>query len=70
MEIWGQSNKDYRCDLSNILKTQNTKNFDHIIPLNLYRTNDAFQLLCVKCNKSKGDRYTLTRSVTAPFWNY
>jgi 5-methylcytosine-specific restriction endonuclease McrA len=60
-----------RCDLSNLIRTQNTKHIDHIIPLKLFGSNDAsnFQLLCETCNTSKGARSTATSSVNVPFWN-
>ncbi|MCQ6265592.1 HNH endonuclease [Fictibacillus sp. WQ 8-8] len=60
-----------RCDLSNLIRIQNKINIDHIIPLNVYGSNDAsnMQLLCGKCNTTKGDRTTETSSVNVPFWN-
>ncbi|WP_329767411.1 HNH endonuclease [Bacillus nitratireducens] len=44
---------------------------DHIVPLQLFGSNDAsnFQLLCETCNTSKGARSTATSSVNIPFWN-
>ena len=44
---------------------------DHIVPLNLYGSNDAtnFQLLCKTCNSSKGDRHSYTNSYNVPYWN-
>lgn len=60
-----------RCDLSNLLRTQNTIHIDHIVPLKLFGSNDAsnFQLLCETCNTSKGARSTATSSINVPFWN-
>lgn len=60
-----------RCDLSNIIRSQNQIHIDHIIPLNLYGTNDPsnMQLLCDSCNTVKGDRSTTTSSINVPFWN-
>ncbi|MEH7520537.1 HNH endonuclease [Priestia megaterium] len=65
------SNADCRCDLSNLIRTQNKIHLDHIVPLDLYGSNDAsnFQLLCETCNTSKGARSTATSSVNVPFWN-
>ncbi|OQP09823.1 hypothetical protein B1692_16745, partial [Geobacillus thermoleovorans] len=44
---------------------------DHIVPLNLFGSNDAsnMQLLCERCNTSKGDRSTDTSFINVPFWN-
>ncbi|MCP1494580.1 hypothetical protein J2Y73_004611 [Peribacillus frigoritolerans] len=60
-----------RCDLSNLLRSQNQIHIDHIIPLNVFGTNDAsnMQLLCESCNTSKGDKSTETSSINVPFWN-
>lgn len=60
-----------RCDLSNLLRTTNTIHIDHIIPLKIFGSNDStnFQLLCEKCNTSKGARSTTTSSMNIPFWN-
>jgi len=60
-----------RCDLSNLVRNQNQIHIDHIVPLNLYGTNDAsnMQLLCESCNTSKGDRNTITSALNVPFWN-
>lgn len=65
------SNPECRCDLSNLIRTQNTKHIDHIVPLDLHGSNDAsnFQLLCETCNTSKGARSTASSSVNAPYWN-
>ncbi|WP_100373402.1 HNH endonuclease [Bacillus sp. FJAT-45037] len=60
-----------RCDLSNLIRSQNSIHIDHIIPLQLFGSNDAsnMQLLCEKCNTTKGARSTDTSSVNVPFWN-
>ncbi len=60
-----------RCDLSNLIRTQNTIHIDHIVPLDVFGSNDAsnFQLLCETCNTSKGSRSTETSSINVPFWN-
>ncbi|PAE87666.1 HNH endonuclease [Shouchella clausii] len=65
------SNPECRCDLSNLIRTQNTKHIDHIVPLDLHGSNDAsnFQLLCQPCNTSKGAKSTASSSVNAPYWN-
>ena len=61
-----------RCDLSNLIRSQNTVHIDHIVPLDVFGSNDAsnFQLLCETCNTSKGARATTTSSINVPFWNY
>ena len=43
-------------DLTGIVTTLNSKNYDHIVPLKDYGTNDPcnLQLTCEHCNKSKG----------------
>ncbi|MCU5511397.1 HNH endonuclease [Bacillus cereus] len=60
-----------RCDLSHLVRIQNTKHIDHIVPLALFGSNDAsnYQLLCETCNTSKGAHSTDTNSVNVPFWN-
>lgn len=65
------SNSECRCDLTKLIRPQNTIHIDHIVPLQLFGSNDAsnFQLLCETCNTSKGARSTETSSVNVPFWN-
>ncbi|TXR66492.1 HNH endonuclease [Bacillus sp. AR8-1] len=60
-----------RRDLTHLVRPQNIKHIDHIVPLALYGSNDAsnFQLLCETCNTSKGARSTKTSAVNVPFWN-
>jgi hypothetical protein len=60
-----------RCDLTNLVRTQNTIHIDHIVPLDIYGSNDAsnFQLLCETCNTSKGARSSETSSMNVPYWN-
>jgi hypothetical protein len=65
------SNPECRCDLSNLIRSQNTIHIDHIIPLKKYGSNDAsnFQLLCETCNTSKGAKILEASSISVPFWN-
>ena len=44
------------CDLTNTISTLPDINYDHIVPLHKYGTNDPcnIQLCCEKCNKGKG----------------
>ncbi|MEH7000848.1 HNH endonuclease [Priestia megaterium] len=60
-----------RNDLSNLIRTVNKIHIDHIVPLELYGTNDAsnMQLLCSTCNTKKGARSTKTSNLHAPYWN-
>lgn len=60
-----------RCDLTGLVRMQNTIHIDHIIPLDLFGTNDPtnMQLLCADCNLTKGNRTTETSTVNVPFWN-
>ena len=43
-------------DLTGLVNTLNSRNYDHIVPLKDYGTNDPcnLQLTCEQCNKSKG----------------
>lgn len=45
-------------DITGLVNTLSNKNFDHIIPLKDYGTNDPcnIQLTCETCNKSKGGK--------------
>ena len=60
-----------RNDLSNLIRTVNKIHIDHIVPLELYGSNDAsnMQLLCSTCNTKKGARSTKTSNLHAPYWN-
>ena len=60
-----------RADLSKLMRTINNVHIDHIVPLDVYGSNDAsnMQLLCATCNTKKGARSTKTSKMNAPFWN-
>lgn len=60
-----------RRDLSNLLRTQNKINIDHIVPLDSYGTNDAsnLQLLCEVCNLKKSAKSADTSTINVPYWN-
>lgn len=47
-------------DLSGLFTLYNSKNYDHIVPLNQYGVNDItnIQLSCESCNKSKSGNLT------------
>lgn len=49
-------------DLTNTISRLNQKNFDHIVPLNLFGFNDVtnIQLTCKECNGKKLDNNTST----------
>ncbi|MBW7632583.1 HNH endonuclease [Bacillus licheniformis] len=61
-----------RTDLTKTLSVTGTVHIDHIIPLELFGSNDSsnLQLLCESCNTSKGARTTETNNMNVPFWNY
>lgn len=65
------SNPECRCDLTGLVRTKNKIHIDHVVPLDLYGSNDAsnFQLLCETCNTSKGARTTTSSSINVPYWN-
>lgn len=65
------SNPECRADLTNLVRMLTNKNFDHIVPLNLFGSNDAsnVQLLCKKCNDDKSGDSMLTGNLNTPFWN-
>lgn len=60
-----------RTDLSKLIRMVNNVHIDHIVPLDVYGSNDAsnMQLLCETCNTKKGSRSTKTSKINAPFWN-
>lgn len=57
-------------DLTNLINTESAKNFDHILPLDLYGTNDPcnIQLLCERCNKIKSNKPAKTSDHYIPWW--
>ncbi len=57
-------------DLTNLYNTLIEKNYDHIVPLDLYGTNDPcnIQLTCESCNKSKSSRKASTSFCYQPWW--
>ncbi len=59
-------------DLSGLLKINSKLNFDHIVPLAKFGTNDPsnFQLLCRECNSDKLDRNRDVGQLYTPWWKY
>ncbi len=59
-------------DLSGLLSTDQRIHFDHIVPLNLWGTNDPcnLQLLCEDCNLKKSGTSAKTGTRYHPWWNY
>lgn len=57
-------------DLTGLVNTLTSKNFDHIVPLDLYGVNDPcnIQLTCERCNKSKSNREASTSSKYQSWW--
>ncbi|PXA04023.1 hypothetical protein DDZ13_08235 [Coraliomargarita sinensis] len=57
-------------DLTGIVNTLTTKNFDHIVPLDMHGANDPcnIQLACEKCNKSKSNTEASTTNKYHPWW--
>jgi HNH endonuclease len=53
-----------------LLRPVNDRQFDHIIPLAMFGSNDPtnFQLLCEECNKRKGSSDLNERPKFAPYW--
>lgn len=60
-----------RKNITGIYNISGELEVDHIIPLNLYGSNDStnFQLLCKTCNASKQDFSSASNSINVPFWN-
>lgn len=57
-------------DLTGLVNTLNVENFDHIIPLHDYGTNDPcnIQLTCEECNKSKGGKDKVAKYMYQSWW--
>ena len=57
-------------DLTGLVNTLTNSNYDHIVPLDLFGTNDPcnIQLTCEKCNKSKTNKSGKTSSKYIPWW--
>lgn len=57
-------------DLTSLVNTLTTINYDHIVPLDLLGTNDPcnIQLACETCNKSKTNKDGTTSSKYTPWW--
>jgi len=57
-------------DLTGLVNTLSNLNYDHIMPLDLYGTNDPcnIQLTCEKCNKKKKNKKGITSNKYAPWW--
>jgi hypothetical protein len=57
-------------DLIGIVNLLTEKNFDHMVPLDLFGANDPcnIQLSCETCNKSKSNRNSSTSSKYQPWW--
>jgi hypothetical protein len=58
-------------DLTGIVNTLIVKNFDHILPLDLFGANDVsnMQLTCEKCNKKKSNSQAKTGKKYQPWWS-
>lgn len=57
-------------DLTGLVNTLSNKNFDHIIPLKDYGTNDPcnIQLACEECNKKKGGKDMVPQYKYQSWW--
>ena len=57
-------------DLTGLVTTLNSKNYDHIVPLKDYGTNDPcnLQLTCEHCNKSKGAKDRVPKYKYQRWW--
>ena len=55
-------------DLTSLVNTLTSSNYDHIVPLDLYGTNDPcnIQLTCERCNKKKLNKEGITSSMYIP----
>jgi hypothetical protein len=59
-------------DLTGLLSTDQRIHYDHMVPLNLWRTNDPsnLQLLCEDCNLRKSGTSAKTATRYHPWWDY
>jgi len=59
-------------DLTGLLSTDQCIHYDHIVPLNLWGTNDPcnMQLLCEDCNLRKSGTLAQTATRYHPWWDY
>ena len=57
-------------DLTGLVNTLTNSNYDHIVPLDLFGTNDPcnIQLTCERCNKSKTNKDGTTSNKYVPWW--
>ncbi len=57
-------------DLTGVVNSLTAKNYDHMVPLDLFGTNDPcnIQLTCETCNKSKTNRFSSTGFKYQPWW--
>ncbi|RYX84978.1 HNH endonuclease, partial [bacterium] len=57
-------------DLTSLINTITGLNYDHIVPLDLFGTNDPcnIQLTCEKCNKTKTNKDGATSNKYIPWW--
>lgn len=57
-------------DLTSLVNTLTSINYDHIVPLDLLGTNDPcnIQLACERCNKSKTNKDGSTSNKYIPWW--
>ncbi|NOQ24591.1 MAG: hypothetical protein GQ564_04440 [Bacteroidales bacterium] len=57
-------------DLTGLVNTLTNANYDHIVPLDKYGTNDPcnIQLACESCNKSKSNKGGTTSNLYIPWW--
>ena len=59
-----------KTDLTGLVNTLTSSNYDHIVPLDLHGTNDPcnIQLTCERCNKSKTNKMGATSNKYIPWW--
>lgn len=58
------------CDLTGLVNVLRQSNYDHIIPLKQFGTNDPcnIQLTCEECNKSKGAQLKMPKYKYQSWW--